>query len=280
MTHSVEGAPRPASTSAGLPVSHSAKPAGSSPAKPSAHPSTGDTVPPLPRRRGRPPRDRGDADPDTRRLLIRTGLIALTEKGYCGVGIDEILRTAGVPKGSFYHYFDSKESFGNELITAYADYFAARLDRWFLDTSLSPLDRLRGFIRDASHSMKRHDFRRGCLVGNLGQEMAALPPSFRARIIAIFVDWQRRTERCLRAACNAGQIAPTMSCRALAELFWIGWEGAVLRAKLEGHARPLDRFGAGFLSLLHPLPHEAAPPSTSSPSSSHSPSPFTSHPSP
>lgn len=233
MTHPVDGATRPVS------------------------PSSDDTVAPPARRRGRRPRDRGDADPDTRRLLIRTGLIALTERGYSGVGIDEILRTAGVPKGSFYHYFDSKESFGGELITAYADYFAARLDRWFLDSSLSPLDRLRGFIRDASRNMKRHDFRRGCLVGNLGQEMAALPPSFRARIIAVFVDWQRRTERCLRAARDAGQIAPTMSCRALAELFWIGWEGAVLRAKLEGHARPLDRFGAGFLSLLQPLPDES-----------------------
>ena len=219
-----------------------------------AKPPDSDAASTTPRRRGRPPRHRGDADPDTRRLLIRTGLVALTEKGYSSVGIDEILRTASVPKGSFYHYFDSKESFGSELITAYADYFAAWLDRWFLDGSLTPLDRLRGFIRDASRSMKRHDYRRGCLVGNLGQEMAALPASFRARIISVFADWQRRTERCLRAARDAGQIDPPMSCRALAELFWIGWEGAVLRAKLERRARPLELFGTGFLSLLQPAP--------------------------
>lgn len=206
-----------------------------------------------PRRRGRPPRQRSETDRDTRLLLIRTGLAVLTEKGYSSVGVEEILRLAGVPKGSFYHYFSSKEAFGAELITAYADYFAARLDRWFLDPTLSPLDRLRGFMKDASRGMTRHDFRRGCLVGNLGQEMGSLPASFRTQIIAVFNDWQRRTERCLKAACDAGQIAPPMTCRGLAELFWIGWEGAVLRAKLEGRAQPLERFGTGFLLLLNPV---------------------------
>ena len=204
-----------------------------------------------PRRRGRPPGRR--ADPDTRQLLIRTGLAILTEKGYSAVGVDEILRIASVPKGSFYHYFDSKEAFGHVLIDAYAEYFAGRLDRWFLDPALGPLDRLRAFIDDAKAGMKRHDFRRGCLVGNLGQEMGALPESFRTRIIAVFADWQRRTEHCLVAARAAGEIAPPLSCRQLAELFWIGWEGAVLRAKLERRAGPLDRFGAGFLSLLNPV---------------------------
>ena len=68
------------------------------------------------RRRGRPPR--APADADARRRLIRSGLEHLTEKGYSAVGIDEILRDAGVPKGGFYHYFPGKAAFGLALVSS------------------------------------------------------------------------------------------------------------------------------------------------------------------
>ena len=64
------------------------------------------------RRRGRPPKDLARPYTETRRELIQAGLALLTEKGYSSVGIDQILRSVNVPKGSFYHYFKSKEAFG------------------------------------------------------------------------------------------------------------------------------------------------------------------------
>lgn len=207
--------------------------------------------PPAPaRRRGRPPKSADAAHPDTREALIRTGVAVLTEKGYSAVGLDEILRAAQVPKGSFYHCFESKEAFGRALIAAYAAFFARKLDRWFLDGGLSPLDRLRHFIDDAKAGMRRYDFRRGCLVGNLGQEMGALPESFRAQLGEVFQDWQARTAACLAEAQRAGEIAPELDAAVLAQFFWIGWEGAVLRAKLERSAAPLDIYSAGFFTLL------------------------------
>lgn len=206
----------------------------------------------LPRRRGRPPRNSAEPRQDTRALLVRTGVAVLTEKGYSSVGIDEILRLAQVPKGSFYHCFESKEAFGHALIAAYADYFARKLDRWLLDAATQPLQRLRRFIADARQGMQRHGFARGCLVGNLGQEMGALPASFRAQLEAVFTDWQARTAACLRAAQQAGEIGAGHDCAALAQFFWIGWEGAVLRAKLQRSAAPLDVYAEGFFQLLNP----------------------------
>lgn len=203
-----------------------------------------------PRRRGRPPKDAGSSYAETRELLIRTGLAVLTEKGYSSVGIDEILRMVAVPKGSFYHYFPSKEAFGQVLIAAYADYFANKLDRCFLDTAHSPLQRLRNFVEDARQGMSKHGFRRGCLVGNLGQEMAVLPESFRHQLAEVFQDWQQRTERCLKEAQQSGELDPALDCAQLASFFWIGWEGAVLRAKLEQQPAALDTFASGFFTLL------------------------------
>ncbi|MBO3759089.1 TetR/AcrR family transcriptional regulator [Ciceribacter sp. L1K22] len=201
-----------------------------------------------PRKRGRPPRDIVDAE--VRRRLVRSGLIFLTERGYSPVGLDEILRHAGVPKGGFYHYFSSKADFGRVLIAAYHAYFAEKLDRWFLDESLSPLSRLRAFVADAEQGMARHDFRRGCLIGNLGQEMGALPEEFRDLLVSALDGWQSRTARCLRTAQAEGEIASRHDPNALAAFFWIGWEGAVLRAKLERRADPLSAFADGFFAML------------------------------
>jgi len=199
------------------------------------------------RRRGRPPKTASGYN-ETRESLVRAGLEVLTEKGYTAAGIDEILRRVEVPKGSFYHYFDSKDAFGLELIARYDDYFVRKLDRFLTDETRSPLQRLRAFVADAGEGMARHAFRRGCLVGNLGQETSALPGHFRERIVEVFAHWQQRLEHCLLAAKEAGEIAPSADCGRLAALFWIGWEGAVLRARLERDVEPLETFSDFFIA--------------------------------
>jgi TetR/AcrR family transcriptional repressor of nem operon len=198
-------------------------------------------------RRGRP---RGNpATADARQKLLRSGLLHLTERGYSAVGVDEILHHARVPKGSFYHYFRTKDAFGSALIEAYHNYFVAMLESSLSDSDLAPLDRLRRFTREAEAGMARHDFRRGCLLGNLGQEMGALPDAFRQQILDKFEDWQMRTARCLKLAQDAGEVAFHHDVNALAAFFWTGWEGAVLRAKLERGAEPLRLFASLFFDL-------------------------------
>jgi len=208
-----------------------------------------DTHPTSPRRRGRPPKQRDDLA-DTRVLLLRAGLEVLTEKGFSATGLDEILKRVGVPKGSFYHYFDSKEAFGLELVDLYGAFFAKKLDRHFHNHTLPPLARVRAFIDDAKDGMARYGYRRGCLIGNLGQEMGALPESFRLRLHGTFKDWQDRLAGCLTAARQANEIADTADTAALSAFFWIGWEGAVLRAKLEQSLLPLDIFTDHFFTCL------------------------------
>ncbi|MBB2205477.1 acrylate utilization transcriptional regulator AcuR [Gluconacetobacter takamatsuzukensis] len=196
----------------------------------------------LPRRRGRPPRA-PDSHAQTREQLIRAGVAALTEQGFTATGLDGLLRGAGIPKGSFYYYFDSKEAFGLELIDRYAAYFAARLDRSFGQAQVPPLERLRHFVADAAAGMARHDFRRGCLIGNLGQELAVLPQTYRQALSAVLASWEARLATCL--ADQYGQV----TARRYAAFFWTGWEGAVLRARLERSARPLHLFMDGFAAM-------------------------------
>jgi len=205
---------------------------------------------PVKRKRGRPPKSQSAGYQDTRQALIGVGLAALTEKGYSYTGLDEILRQAKVPKGSFYHYFDNKEAFGKALIEAYGLFFANKLERWLADSSLTPLARIQGFVEDAKLGMEKFDYRRGCLIGNMGQEMAALPESFRGLLSDVFRDWEARIARVLEEARQAGEAPQHLVPEQMAQFFWIGWEGAVLRAKLEQSSQPLEQFASGFMALV------------------------------
>jgi TetR/AcrR family transcriptional repressor of nem operon len=199
--------------------------------------------------RGRPSKSAKQAD-ENRQRLTAVGVALLTKKGFGATGLDEVTAKAGLPKGSFYAYFDSKEAFGLVLIDAYADFFNKMLDFAFLNESHTPLERLNNFIMSARNNMAKYDFNRGCLVGNLGIEIYALPGVFRQRLVDVFCEWQSKTETCLLAAQALGEIPAGINCAAKAELFWIGWEGAILRAKLERRAAPIDIFKTDFLENL------------------------------
>lgn len=200
------------------------------------------------RRRGRPPKT--DNGGSVKARLIRAGLVLMTEKGFSSTGLEDVLSQVGVPKGSFYYYFESKEAFGKVLIEQYGTYFSEMLDECFLDDGFPPLVRFEKLISKLRNNMIKYDFKRGCLIGNLGQEMMVIPASFRQQLIDVFYDWQQRTTVVFEDARLAGDIPRSVDCKAMAELFWIGWEGAILRAKLERNAAPLDRFARHFLNQM------------------------------
>lgn len=200
-------------------------------------------------RRGRPPKVARD-NLDTKAALIRSGLEQLTENGFAASGIDPILKKVGVPKGSFYHYFASKEAFGLAVLDSYSRYFSKKLDSCLLDESMPALERIKKYVENAKVGMRRFEFKRGCLVGNLGQEVDLLPESFRPIIIDIFLSWQKRVATCLKLAKKNGELAVNADCDLLAECFWIGWEGAVSRARLVQDTKPLDNYLITFIAGL------------------------------
>ncbi|WP_245847056.1 TetR/AcrR family transcriptional regulator [Paracoccus seriniphilus] len=205
-------------------------------------------MPAAPRPRGRP-RLAPDAQA-SRRALLRAGLAQLTERGYVAVRLEDIVSAAGVTKGAFYHHFRSKADYGAVVIAEYDAFFRARIAQSLGRADLSPLARIRDFARNAEAGMARFSFSRGCLIGNLGQEMASLPEDYRDMLIAVLEGWQRMTADCLRDAQSVGEIDATHDPDSLAAFFWTGWEGAVLRAKLERNPAPLRQFADSFLRLI------------------------------
>ncbi|OZI30082.1 TetR family transcriptional regulator [Bordetella genomosp. 10] len=211
-----------------------------------------DTKSPATRRGRRSQADAALAVVETRAILVRIGMEMLTEQGFSATGLDAILKRATVPKGSFYHYFKNKEDFGLQVMQAYDEYFRRKLDRWLLDDGVDPLRRIFNFVDDAKLGMARHGFSRGCLIGNFGQEVGTLPPAYRGYMNEILQAWEAKVAACFALARDAGQIRKDADCAALARFFWIGWEGAVLRARMMREPGPLDIFIQGFVNGVTP----------------------------
>ena len=187
---------------------------------------------------------------DTRLAIIWCGTELLTERGFQITGIDEILSIVGVPKGSFYYYFKSKREFGVAVVDNYVEFYAQKMALLFDNPERTPLQRLQDFVDDGKVGLAKYDFKRGCLIGNMGQELAALNDEFRERLEQVMQAWEARVTALFQLAVERGEIAHSHDPESLSQFFWIGWEGAILRAKLTRSVAPLDRFAQIFFSKV------------------------------
>ena len=188
---------------------------------------------------------------ETRAALIRSGVELMTTYGYISSNIESILKQVGVPKGSFYYYFKSKEEFGKTIIASYDSFFAHKLDKHLTNVSIeSPLARITAFYEDAKQGMAKYDYNRGCLIGELIQEESLLPEGYAVLLEQVLQNWQVKIENCLLLAKNLNEIGSDIDCKLLAAFFWLGWEGAVTRSKLVKKSDPLDLFINTFINMV------------------------------
>lgn len=191
----------------------------------------------------------------TRDLLLEVGKRTFLERGYTNSGIETILQAAGVPKGSFYYYFESKEDFGLKVLDRFAECFRDLMDQTLGDETLSPIERFRRYFEGVADRFDGDHCRKGCLVGNLSQELANHSEAFRIKLEEIFVNWEHRYAECLQMAATRGEIDPILPIPELAELWLNGWQGAMLRAKSSRSSAPLRTFlGVMFLHILRVRP--------------------------
>jgi len=179
---------------------------------------------------------------DTRSHIIHTGAELIGHKGFGATGINAVLTAAGVPKGSFYHYFSSKHDFGLAVIDAFAEEYDVKLDRILNDPGRSYVDRLRAYFDTGFETMTSCEHSSGCLIGNLGQELAGQNEAFRQRLDTVFASWEKQLEQCLRDAQQAGDITAEIDPADAASFLLSGWEGAILRSKVLRSTEPMERF--------------------------------------
>jgi TetR/AcrR family transcriptional regulator, transcriptional repressor for nem operon len=169
---------------------------------------------------------------DTRLALIKAGRRIIVEKGYNHTGIQEILQDVGVPKGSFYHFFSSKEEFGLAIIDYDSQMHDCIVEQYLNDFNLSPLNRLKRYFNCKVEEFETLRYREGCLFGNLAQEMADQNEPFRLRLQEATDRWRHQFADCIQAAQAVGEISNDRNAKELSEFCLNSWEGALLQMKL------------------------------------------------
>jgi TetR/AcrR family transcriptional regulator, transcriptional repressor for nem operon len=198
---------------------------------------------------------------DTRQRLLQTGMAMLLERGYAALGIQAVLQQTGIPKGSFYHHFESKEDFALQAIDLYMKTVHMGLDLCLEDATLAPLDRVRRFF-ELSEAKYRDEGYLGCLLGGLGQELSGTSDVFRHKIQWCFSEIARRIAACLEQAQRQGDLAFDADPRKVADMLIDCWEGAALRSRLLRHPAPLWAMVDFYIGTQVRASRAAAQPST------------------
>ncbi len=170
------------------------------------------------------------------------GLTFFAKQGYHGTGIKEIVEAAGVPKGSFYNYFSSKEVFAEAIIRHYAAGYWCEWTSYFSSGPVDdPLAALRYSFEMMIEKHKECKVKIGCVVFNLAAEISESSELCRNAMQSVICEWRVRFAKYVRRAQEQGTVRSDLTAEELSDIFCNAWEGSLLRMKIENSTEPLNR---------------------------------------
>jgi TetR/AcrR family transcriptional regulator, transcriptional repressor for nem operon len=191
------------------------------------------------------------AKTDTRQVMLDAARRLVVQKGYMAVGLNEILAEAGVPKGSFYHWFDSKDAFGRAMMQSYFDDHLGTIDRIVADHDQSAAEHLVRYWRRFYETQVVDNCQGRCLVVKLGAEVSDLSESMRKVLEVGTIGIVDRIEQMIVRGLADGTVSVEVSPRDTAEALYEAWLGASVLAKIHRSPDYLDRVMAATRRTLH-----------------------------
>jgi TetR/AcrR family transcriptional repressor of nem operon len=187
------------------------------------------------------------AQRNLREQLIEGGSRVLLEKGYNAASVNDIVKAAEAPKGSFYNHFESKEALALEVAARYGASY--EIDKLPLGDG-PPLERLRASFEAIIERTVARGVALGCLYGTFASELAGQSEVISAHVAAALDHWSTAVATTLAQAQAAGDLDAGLDAKALGVFIVDAYEGAVARAKVSGERAPLDGFIAATFGVL------------------------------
>ncbi len=182
-----------------------------------------------------------------REKLLDQGVKMLMDQGYHGTGLKDILDTVGIPKGSFYNYFASKEVFAAEAISHYIEPFIIRLDGHLQNPELDGLTALKQYYAELIIEVEQAGYKGGCLLGNLMGELGDTSEVCRRALKETLERYKNLQLSALLRAQQEGTVRVDLNVEIMADLLVDNWQGALLRMKIEQSVKPLQQFVTSLL---------------------------------
>lgn len=173
--------------------------------------------------------------------ILQSGVELLWESGFNGVSVKDIVQAAGIPKGSFYFYFNSKEDFVLKALESYLQYSNSITEGILEEKSTSPLKRLRNFYERRGKALGSGECRKGCMLTNLSTEMAGQNEAIRSIADNAFQSAEGPVATCLQDAIDAGEVSNQHSAEDLAEFMESTWRGVSVTAKVKQDNQVISR---------------------------------------
>ncbi|WP_131196837.1 TetR/AcrR family transcriptional regulator [Lichenihabitans psoromatis] len=186
-----------------------------------------------------------------RQDILDTGQRLMAGKGFSAVGLNEILTTAGVPKGSFYHYFGSKDAFGVALLESYFDDYLIDLDRTLGEPGLTAAERLMNYWTHWQQTQSVLDCQGKCLAVKLGAEVADLSDPMRLALQRGTTEIMRRLGEGIAAGVADGSVAIDTNPFEVAQSLYQLWLGASVMVKIVRTTQPFLSAMTTTCALLH-----------------------------
>lgn len=169
----------------------------------------------------------------TRDAILVAAKRLILIKGYNATSLDDLLSESGVGKGSFYHYFKSKEDLGYSILDDIVTSFVERtLAPCFADPDGHPISQIRCFLDRVVEAQRERACVGGCPLGNLASELSDVHEGFRARLAGVFSVWRERLTLALRDAQRRGDVGNDCRIDAVAQFLVASLEGAILMTKV------------------------------------------------
>jgi TetR/AcrR family transcriptional repressor of nem operon len=182
----------------------------------------------------------------TKDRILHAAEEIILAKSFHSVGLNEILSAVKVPKGSFYHYFASKEQFGVELLKHYLEEHTARLRKFFAEPGATALEKLSSFWNYVISRVTEGDCGANCLVSKLSMEVTSFSEPMREVLADGLARWRRIYAEVIREGHRDRSIRSEIDAEEAAALIQDFWQGAMQRMQIERSVAPL-RQAARFL---------------------------------
>ncbi len=175
----------------------------------------------------------------TRQRIVGHATLLMYANGYARTSIEDVIRAAGITKGSFYFHFSSKEDLGLAVIENASAYILGRLKEALESPGLSSWERLETMLGEIQRIVEAADCTRGCILGNLALETSHDHPAFREAIAAAFREWWELIASHLEGMREEGELPAGFDCRAYAQFAVSAMEGGIMMSKVTRDPEPM-----------------------------------------